>query len=260
MNKKYFFFDVDGTLTTTDQQEENSIMKSTLQTIESLRNNGHFVAIATGRSLAMAKDYARITNIPNMVTNGGDGLYLNGKVLRMDSLDREKCIQICEELQLLEIEFAIVDGDCLTYQCCNKKFCEKTKGSLTMMKAIINEDFDFHQVKEFHKIFVAVSPEEEETLHCKNILPYMRYHDNGIVFESDNKYAGIEKMMHYLEAPVEDIVVFGDGKNDISMFKQASFSIAMGNAVEELKQNADFITKRNDEDGITYACQYFKWI
>ena len=58
----------------------------------------------------------------------------------------------------------------------------------------------------------------------------------------------------------KDIVVFGDGINDISMIKQAPCSIAMGNAIDEVKQAATFVTKSNQEDGIEFACKHFGWI
>lgn len=54
MTKKYFFFDVDGTLTT--QNPGGTILPSTLKTLEKLKENGHFVALATGRSYLYALD------------------------------------------------------------------------------------------------------------------------------------------------------------------------------------------------------------
>ena len=67
-------------------------------------------------------------------------------------------------------------------------------------------------------------------------------------------------MMDYLHAPVEDVVVFGDDFNDMVMFDPQWTSIAMGNACQELKDKADFVTKANTDDGIYYACEKFGWI
>lgn len=47
---------------------------------------------------------------------------------------------------------------------------------------------------------------------------------------------------------------------DISMMRQAPISIAMGNAIDEVKEVATYITKSNQEDGIEYACKHFGWI
>ena len=62
------------------------------------------------------------------------------------------------------------------------------------------------------------------------------------------------------EKPLSGQVVFGDGHNDISMMRQAPISIAMGNAIDEVKEVATYITKSNQEDGIEYACKHFGWI
>ena len=44
------------------------------------------------------------------------------------------------------------------------------------------------------------------------------------------------------------------------MMSQAPIAIAMGNAIDELKEVATFVTKNCDDDGIEYACQHFHWI
>ena len=61
-------------------------------------------------------------------------------------------------------------------------------------------------------------------------------------------------------APVEDVVVFGDGTNDIPMFTQPWTSIAMGNAHESLKRYADYVTAPSYENGIAKACRHFGWL
>ena len=66
--------------------------------------------------------------------------------------------------------------------------------------------------------------------------------------------------MDHFGAPYEDVVVFGDQKNDLKMFRDEWTSIAMGNAIDELKEKADFVTKNADDDGIEYACKHFGWI
>ena len=75
-----------------------------------------------------------------------------------------------------------------------------------------------------------------------------------------NKDVGIRFLMDYFHAPYEDAVVFGDGKNDISMFCPSWTSIAMGNAVPALKERADYVTDACDQDGIYHACRHFGWI
>ena len=57
------------------------------------------------------------------------------------------------------------------------------------------------------------------------------------MFQPDNKKGGIFKMMKILQAPIQDVVVFGDDYNDLDMFdKDLWTGVAMGNACDALKE------------------------
>ena len=81
-----------------------------------------------------------------------------------------------------------------------------------------------------------------------------------VVTDQDHKLDGILKMLEKVGGKQDDLVVFGDSRNDIMMFNGANISICMGNAEEEVKRHADFVTKDIDDDGIEYACKHFNWI
>ena len=68
--------------------------------------------------------------------------------------------------------------------------------------------------------------------------------------EGDKAHALI-KVMEYLERDASDITVFGDSVNDIGMFKLAGTSVAVSNALDEVKAVADVVLPHsNDEDGV----------
>lgn len=67
-------------------------------------------------------------------------------------------------------------------------------------------------------------------------------------------------MMAYLNAPIEDVVVFGDGENDMVMFSDEWTSIAMGNGYPALLDKADYVTDASYDDGILNACRHFHWL
>ena len=52
-------------------------------------------------------------------------------------------------------------------------------------------------------------------------------------------------------------MAFGDGGNDIAMLQHAGVGVAMGNAMDEVKKAADFVTTSVDEDGIVNALRHF---
>lgn len=72
-----------------------------------------------------------------------------------------------------------------------------------------------------------------------------------------SKKNAIDFLANKLGIKKEEIIVMGDGSNDLSMFECAGLKIAMENAKEELKEKADFITASNNEDGVAKAIQKF---
>ena len=55
----------------------------------------------------------------------------------------------------------------------------------------------------------------------------------------------------------EEIAAFGDGENDLEMIQYAGFGVAMGNAVESLKQAADHVAPPCEEDGVACVLEQF---
>ena len=78
--------------------------------------------------------------------------------------------------------------------------------------------------------------------------------DNGklgqIMAKGVNKLNGLRCILDKLGASLERVVFFGDDINDIELLKACGTGVAMGNAVDEVKSIADFVTTSNDEDGI----------
>ncbi len=62
-----------------------------------------------------------------------------------------------------------------------------------------------------------------------------------------NKGNMLKKLAQKLDTPLEEIVVFGDYLNDLEMFEIAGRSIAMGNALKEVKQSADLMIGNNSD-------------
>ena len=67
------------------------------------------------------------------------------------------------------------------------------------------------------------------------------------------KSYGMKKLMDHISCTQSDTVAFGDGFNDLDMLQFAGTSVAMGNAADPIKNVADRVTARVDEDGILHA-------
>jgi hydroxymethylpyrimidine pyrophosphatase-like HAD family hydrolase len=72
-----------------------------------------------------------------------------------------------------------------------------------------------------------------------------------------NKGMVILSLSRMLNIPTEQIATIGDMPTDLLMFRQSGVSIAMGNATDEVKAQATYVTKSNMEDGFAYAIDHF---
>ena len=255
--KKYFFFDIDGTIAI---GMPRYIPESTEYALNKLKEKGHFISVATGRLYTMTKPFCDQFGISNMVTDGGFGTVLNGQV-DIKPLDRQMMIDIVDVFEEKNIPWAICMADERVWHTRTKKFYDiMEKDKMNYMDTVIDPNLDIRKVKDIFKGFACINPEEEAGLEALINVTYTRYRPGYIVIEPDDKSLGIRKVMDLMGIEDQDVVVFGDNTNDIKMFRPEWTSIAMGNAVEELKKIADFVTKDADDGGIEYACRHFGWI
>jgi hydroxymethylpyrimidine pyrophosphatase-like HAD family hydrolase len=72
-----------------------------------------------------------------------------------------------------------------------------------------------------------------------------------------NKGGVVEFLAHTLRIPVGSIAIIGDMPNDVLMFKKSGISIAMGNASEQVKRQADVVTESYNDEGFAKAVDRF---
>lgn len=72
-----------------------------------------------------------------------------------------------------------------------------------------------------------------------------------------NKGEVVVTLSQMLNIPTEQIVTIGDMSTDALMFHKSGISIAMGNALNDLKAQATYVTRTNQEDGFAYAMDHF---
>lgn len=81
-----------------------------------------------------------------------------------------------------------------------------------------------------------------------------------VVEKTASKAMGLKRLCEYFHVPLSQTVAFGDSMNDYDIVCLAGIGIAMGNAMEELKQVADYVTDDIGCDGIRNACLHFGMI
>ena len=112
-------------------------------------------------------------------------------------------------------------------------------------------------------VYVKDENEEKEKLNrLKDIAEISHWNPHGlsIVPKGMDKIFGIKYMLDKYQLKNEEVICFGDGHNDISMLEYATNSVAMGNASEDVKTKAKFVTTDIDEDGILNALKHYELI
>lgn len=257
MKRKFFFFDIDGTLAVGTPGVQY-VPESCQRALEKLKEEGHFLAIATGRSYAMAYQQMKNLGFHHMVSDGGNGITINDQLIEIKPLDREKCIRLIDECEEKGFIWAFSPDNSTRRLAPDQRFYDFTHD--LYMETVVQEGLNPRDYPEIYKIYIACYAPEEEKLTTLKELPWCRFHREYLFVEPEDKSVGIKAMVDYFGGQYEDVVVFGDEKNDLSMFRDEWTSIAMGNAIDALKAKATYVTTDASDDGIYNACRHFGWI
>ena len=251
--KRYLFFDIDGTLIT-GGYDKSCVPASARLAIEKLKDAGHFLAIATGRAQAMAVDLMHDLGFQNMVSDGGYGITIDDVLLGITPLPKDKVVALVRECEQKGIPWGLQTDNSDTRLVPDQRFDACTHD--IYLKNRIVPGLDPENYEDLYKMYVACPYPQEFTLDALKGLPWCRYHKEYFFVEPADKAYGIRKVMDHFGAPYEDVIVFGDNNNDLSMFTDDWYKVAMGNATADLKAKADYITDDVDRDGVYKACEY----
>jgi len=257
--------DLDGTLLNSDHE----VTEASRKTIEQLKENNIKFAIATGRIYSSASDIANELDLdaPVIACNGAV-IYDKKKeqILYDAPISKELCAKIIDVFKKHDIYFHFYSFDTVygernerlikQYQEWQEAGTSNSSVKIRLMddaRAIIEEDvriykFGFYGDDEISmKVYKELEaiPELELYFSNKNLVDVMN--------KEANKGNGVEHLAEFMEVDIADVVTLGDNENDLSMIKVAGLGIAMGNGLDHVKENADYVTDNNDSDGLSKA-------
>ncbi|MDR1380408.1 MAG: Cof-type HAD-IIB family hydrolase [Tannerella sp.] len=252
---KAIFLDIDGTMVSfkTHRMPEN-----TKAALREARRRGVKIFVATGRHRT------DINNLEGLVFDGyitlnGAYCFVGDNVIFRKHIPREDIeafVRYGEEVEPVPcffVEAARVSADM------------EDEYMLSMMKLVKFEPRPLVPAREFinKEVFqlTAFFPVEREEAIMKH-LPgctatrwYPTFTD--IVARGVDKKTGLEQAGKYFGISPVEMMAIGDGGNDIPMIAYAGTGVAMGNAGEEVKRAADYVTTSVDDDGIGHALRHF---
>ncbi|ANB61971.1 Cof-type HAD-IIB family hydrolase [Anoxybacteroides amylolyticum] len=257
MGKKIVFFDIDGTLL----DENKELPSSTVQAVQVLKEAGVYVAIATGRAPFMFSDLRKKLGIDSFVSFNGQYVVSEGNVIYKNPLERHKLHELKEEAHENGHPLVFMDEKTMRASVENHPYIHESMGSLKFSHPSL--DAAYYENRDIYQALLFCKPEEEYAY----VLAYpefrfVRWHSvsTDVLPVGGSKAEGIRKLIERIGIKKEDVYAFGDGLNDMEMLRFVGTGVAMGNANEEVKQIADFVTKRVEEDGILYGLKQLELI
>ena len=266
--KKLFLTDLDGTLLRTDERISDYSSNIINQFIE----NGGLFSYATARSFVTASKVTGGLNITLPVICHNGVFIIEGTTKKLllsnyfTSDDVSNISEILNAYSIYPIVFAEVNG--------KERFSYIDKFVTPAMKHFLNSRIGDPRIREVSSskelyignVFNCACMDTEETLNPIYEILYTNRNYNCI-YQKDI-YSGTQWCEIYpvnaskanatiqLKTLLEcdKIIVFGDGRNDISLFSIADEKYAVANAVPELKEVATAVIESNDNDGVA------KWI
>ncbi|CAM4418407.1 Cof-type HAD-IIB family hydrolase [Paenibacillus alkaliterrae] len=248
--RKLIFFDIDGTLLDRNKKLPSSAKAS----IAELKNNGHEVAIATGRSPFMFQDLRLELGIDTFVALNGQYVVYKEKIIYRNPL-RTNLLESLTGFatdQGHPVVFMDIKG--MKMNVPNHSWIEVSLGPL--QQALPEHDPNFYLTHDIYQAMVFCSEDHEESYRKRfNHMRFVRWHEVSmdVMPANGSKANGIVEIMKRANMEKDDVYAFGDHYNDIEMLRFVGHGISMGNAVETVQKEARYVTKNVEEDGILFG-------
>lgn len=254
---KIVFFDIDGTLLDHDK----NLPSSTKEAITLLKENGVFVAIATGRAPFMFESLRKELEIDSFVSFNGQYVVFENEPIYQNRLNPIKIEELFLKAKEKEHPLVFMDHTTMKSSVKHHEHIDTSLGGLKF--AHPDHDDQFYVDRDLFQTLLFCK-EGEEQFYSENYpeFTFIRWHPYSvdILPAGGSKAEGINKVIGRLGFKPEDVFAFGDGLNDFEMLKAAGTGVAMGNSVPELKEFANLVTRDVDDDGIWHGLKKLELI
>ena len=256
---KAAFFDIDGTIVSFRTHEAPD---SAVEALRRMRERGIRLVIATGRSSARLPapivELAQQVPFDAYITFNGQYCYTpDGGIIRDVPIGDAAAESIIDGARAGRYDVCVMhrNGSFVNRHSERVLAVERHVGG-KMVERDLAHAFD----EPIYQFCVYVDPGDEGIFMegATGVEP-TRWCDwfCDVMPAGGGKPAGIADVCAHFGIEPADCIAFGDGGNDISMFGAVGTGVAMGNASDEVKAAADYVTADVDEDGLWRACEHF---
>ena len=244
--------------------ETHQIPPSTILALTQAKANGHKVFIATGRPPIIITNLGAIEHlIDGYVTTNGALCFIGDQTVACHAIPQEAAKLVVDDsikknyglIMVGEKDVAVLDPkgdvDRIFRQHLAVQNMELAKPVEKVLEQRVLQMTPFFP-EEYEKELMARLPS------CTSGRWHPEFTD--ITAKQADKGQGLLAIAKQAGLDPEFTMAFGDGGNDLSMIRTAGIGVAMGNALDSLKQEADYVTTSVDDNGIRHALQHFNLI
>ena len=258
---KLIALDLDGTTLTGDKR----ITPEVGDAIRRAKDAGYVITFVTGRMFGATAPFARALNldIPVVCMNGtliADAH--TGNVLYEQTLTKECARQVLNRVNGAPIHPFVYEGDNICHRVEDPDILKYLEWWAVNLKEV-----DEFSIQKYKKIYQVLFIGEMTTLKkialdlkaqtdCDVVTfsyPSPRYplHFLEIKSPGDSKGEGLRFLRDYYGYSKEETLAVGDYVNDFELLEEAGVAVAIANALDDLKQKADYVTDlSNEENGV----------
>ncbi len=245
------------------------ISRYSIDTInEYVKAGGRFV-ICTGRMHASIIQQARALGLIGDLICFQGALTANiqtGECLDRVTLDAETAIEYCRFMRDKALNMQVYIGNDVYVDRDNEyarnyvKYCNVPLRVVDSLETLVKETSE-----PIYKVFCNVITEQNFAIRqaaikyfgSRLLINSSKFDNVEAVNISTSKGYALEKLCQKYGLSASEVMSFGDNLNDMDLIKFAGFGVAVGNAVAELKEQADYIAESCDDDGVAKTIHKF---
>ncbi|GAA1367953.1 MULTISPECIES: HAD family hydrolase [Peribacillus] len=272
MANKAIVLDLDGTTL----NERNTVNETLEQYIGELRESGKLIFIATGRTLEEVRDVLPAgMEADGMVTANGMSVFIGKEQIVEHALSTELVEELVAKAGAEEIFYEVHPNEGTRMALLKDKDYMVKQGLIPKPETVDenewlsrqdavedkirwSEQLDIKSVAKIYFFSNEMNTIRKWKAELGKIKQYNAFttassthHNVEVTVEGITKATGVQLLLKHFQLAPEDILAVGDGENDLPLFKLAGHCVAMKNATDLVKEQADEVTEYSyREDGL----------